>query len=55
MLTQDKKDRLDKMVTQKHLENKQAIAQGKKPPHPVIHKMSKTMDLDGLCKMVEEM
>lgn len=54
MLTQDKKDRLDKMVTQKHLENKQAIAQGKKPPHPTIHDLSKIKNLDGLCKMVED-
>lgn len=54
MLTQDKRDRLDEMVTRKHLENKKAIAQGKKPPHPAIHNLSKIKNLDKLCESVSD-
>mgnify|MGYP005658335033 CR=1 FL=1 len=48
MLTQDKKDRLDKWLKEQHLANKEAIAKGKRPPHSVIHDLSKHKNLDSL-------
>ena len=48
MLTKEKMEAMTKWTKQKHLENKEAIAQGKKPPHMAVYNLSKVKNLDSL-------